>query len=59
MVKNKTNFVIPNKEDLHRYASNLLSIGDFSTDRPSGYQINRVESAIRWTKQNANKAKKK
>ena len=40
---------IPSREEFHRYASNELSEGDFCTNHPSGYQINKVSSALRWT----------
>ena len=42
---------IPTREEFHRYASNTLSKEDFCTDYPgyTGYQINKVVSAIRWT----------
>lgn len=45
---------IPTREEFHRYASNTLSESDFCTDYPgiSGYQINKVDSAIRWTLKN-------
>ena len=40
---------IPSREEFHRFASNELSEGDFCTNHPSGFQINKVSSAIRWT----------
>lgn len=40
---------IPSREEFHRYASNMLAVGDFSTDYPSGYQVDRVARALRWT----------
>lgn len=40
---------IPTREEFHRYASNELSLGDFCTNHPSGYQIERVAQSIRWT----------
>lgn len=40
---------IPTREEFHRFASNELSEGDFCTNHPSGYQINKVSSALRWT----------
>lgn len=47
---------IPSREEFHRYASNLLSNSDFNTDYFSDpeFQINRVASALNWTKKNAN-----
>lgn len=48
---------IPTREEFHRYASNTLSEEDFCTDYHgyTGYQINKVASAIRWTKNNTRK----
>ena len=46
---NYANILNLNREDLHRYASNELSEGDFCTNHPSGYQVNKVDKAIRWT----------
>ena len=43
---------IPNREEFHRFASNELSLGDFCTNHPSGYQIERVAQSIRWTIEN-------
>lgn len=42
---------IPTREEFHRYASNTLTESDFCTDYHGipGIQINRVDSAIRWT----------
>lgn len=40
---------IPTREEFHRFASNELSLGDFCTNHPSGYQIERVTQSIRWT----------
>ena len=42
---------IPTREEFHRYASNTLSEEDFCTDYHgyTGYQINKVVSAIKWT----------
>lgn len=47
---------IPSREEFHRYASNLLSNSDFNTDYFSDpeFQINRVASALNWTRKNAN-----
>lgn len=44
-----SNLKIPSREEFHRFASNELSSGDFCTNYPSGYQIDRVAKAIRWT----------
>lgn len=44
-----SNLKIPTREEFHRYASNELSLGDFCTNYSSGYQIDRVAQAIRWT----------
>lgn len=49
------NLRIPTREEFHRYASNLLSDGDFCTNYPSGYQVNRVSEAIKWTENNDRK----
>lgn len=46
---------IPSREEFHRYASNLLCESDFDTDYPSGFQIERVSSAISWTYTNEKK----
>ena len=40
---------IPIREEFHRYASNVLSIGDFDTNYTNGYQIDKVDAAIQWT----------
>lgn len=40
---------IPTREEFHRFTSNELSLGDFCTNHPSGYQIERVAQSIRWT----------
>ena len=47
---------IPSREEFHRHTSNLLSNSDFNTDYFSDpeFQINRVASALNWTKKNAN-----
>ena len=44
-----SNLKIPSREEFHRYASNELSLGDFCTNYSSGYQIDKVAKAIRWT----------
>lgn len=49
------NLRIPTREEFHRYASNLLSDGDFCTNYSSGYQVNRVSEAIKWTESNDKK----
>lgn len=46
---------IPSREEFHRYASNLLCESDFDTDYPSGFQVERVASAISWTYTNEKK----
>lgn len=46
---------IPSREEFNRYASNLLSEGDFCTNYPSGYQVNRVAESISWTLSNEKK----
>lgn len=47
---------IPSREEFHRYASNLLYDSDFETDYPGkeSFQIDRIASALNWTKKNAN-----
>ena len=45
---------IPSREEFHRYASNQLCESDFDTDYPSGFQVERVASAISWTYTNEN-----
>lgn len=50
--KNQT-LPIPTREEFHKFASNRLSQGDFSTACPSiGVQISKVSSAIGWTYNN-------
>lgn len=46
---------IPTREEFHTYASNLISEGDFCTNYSSGYQIDKVASAIKWTRKNCRK----
>ena len=46
---------IPTREEFHRFASNELSEGDFCTNYSSGYQVNKVASAIAWTYSNEKK----
>ena len=46
---------IPSREEFHRYASNQLCESDFDTDYPSGFQVERVSSAISWTYTNEKK----
>ncbi len=50
----KKTLEIPSREEFHRYASNLLTNADFDTERHAcpGYQINRVASALNWTREN-------
>jgi len=40
---------LPSRDEFHKFASNELSLGDFCTNHPSGYQIARVDQSIRWT----------
>lgn len=40
---------MPTREELHRYASNLISIGDFDTDHSNGIQVQKAGDAIDWT----------
>ena len=48
---------IPSCEEFHRYASNLITIGDFDTDHSNGIQAQKVGNAIDWTiKKAKNKA---
>ena len=49
MTKTTSSRGIPTREEFHRYASNELSLGDFCTNYSSGYQVERVAQAIRWT----------
>ncbi|MSA02172.1 hypothetical protein GKG47_08975 [Lactonifactor sp. BIOML-A3] len=46
---------IPSREEFHRYASNLISVGDYCTDYfpYQGRQSQKVESALQWTRKNA------
>lgn len=50
-------FRIPSREYFHRFASNLLSESDFNTEYPTGYESNKVASALRWTLNNEKKRK--
>lgn len=52
LIKND-NLKIPSREEFHKFTSNELSEGDFCTNYSSGYQINRVENALKWTIKNA------
>lgn len=49
--KHKT-LTIPSREEFHKYASNIISIDDFSNRYPTGYQIDKVDRAIKWTIKN-------
>lgn len=40
---------LPSRDEFHRFTSNELSLGDFCTNHPSCYQIERVAQSIRWT----------
>lgn len=57
-MKNTTNvdkptLQIPTREEFHRFTSNYLSKADFDTQyAPGGAQINKVITAINWTKNN-------
>ena len=46
---------IPNREEFHRYASNLITEADFDTDHSNGIQAAKVFSAIHWTLKNSKK----
>ena len=48
------NLQIPSIEEFHRYANNLITDGDFDATHPSGNQIGKVDSALRWTYKNQN-----
>jgi hypothetical protein len=52
------NLRIPTREEFHRYASNLLTEGDFCTEHSSGYQVSRVANALDWSKKKAFKVNK-
>lgn len=39
---------LPSREELHRYPSNLISLADFDTTRPTGHAIDKTANAIRW-----------
>lgn len=40
---------IPTREEFHRYASNIISIGDFDTNHSNTHQIDKIDAAIKWT----------
>ena len=46
---------IPTREEFHRYASNVISIGDFDTDHSNGRQAEKVDDAIKWTVKHSKK----
>ena len=46
---------IPSKEDFSKYASNLITLGDFDTDHPNCLQIDKVANAIDWSIKNSKK----
>ena len=52
------NLRIPTREEFHRYASNLLSEGDFCTEYSSEYQVDRVAKALDWSKKHTFKVNK-
>jgi hypothetical protein len=60
MTKQSTPYITPGSNNLHipsrseflRLTSNLLTTSDFCTDYSSGYAIDKVSSAIRWTYSN-------
>lgn len=52
------NLRIPTREEFHRYASNLLTEGDFCTEHSSGYQASRVANALDWSKKKTFKVNK-
>lgn len=50
---------IPSREEFHKFANNTISLSDFETYHTNGIQIEKVDSAIKWTIKNTNKAKRK
>lgn len=46
---------LPTRQEQHRFASNVLSAGDFCTEYPCGHTIERVENSLKWTIKNAEK----
>lgn len=54
---NHTTLPLYSREELHRYASNILSESDFCTDYPSGWQIEQCASSLSWTCNNEKKRK--
>lgn len=54
---NHTTLPLYSREELHRYASNLLSEEDFCTEYPSGWQIEQCSHALSWTYSNEKKRK--
>lgn len=43
-----TQSLLPSREELHRYPSNLITVADFDTTRPTGHAIDKTANAIRW-----------
>ena len=46
---------IPSKKEFNKYASNLITLGDFDTDHSNCQQIDKVFNAIDWTIKNSKK----
>ena len=44
------NLHIPCREEFHKIANNKISISDFNTDHTQGHAVERVASAITWSK---------
>lgn len=47
---NNPTYPIPSRDEFHRYYCGTLSIDDFSTMHPTRYTIERIASAIQWSK---------
>lgn len=52
-IPNNGNLRIPSREEFHRYTMNTLYESCFCMDAPTGYTIESIATAIRWTKKNA------
>ena len=50
---------IPIKEEFNKYASNLITLGDFDTDHTNCCQVTKVAGAIDWTFKHCKKGIKK
>ena len=48
---------IPSREEFHRYTSNLITESDFDTDHTNKVQVEKVDSAIKWTIKNSKEKK--